>query len=56
MLSLEEVQPKNTGNKNVSILSFFFVPDAEMMKMKRVLESLTSANDDKVQGHVTSHI
>uniref|UniRef100_A0A673BZT4 Liprin-beta-1-like n=1 Tax=Sphaeramia orbicularis TaxID=375764 RepID=A0A673BZT4_9TELE len=29
-----------------------FSPDAEMLKMKRVLESLTSANDQKVQYNV----
>uniref|UniRef100_A0AAQ6API3 SAM domain-containing protein n=1 Tax=Amphiprion ocellaris TaxID=80972 RepID=A0AAQ6API3_AMPOC len=33
--------------KEASVFLFVFAPDAEMLKMKKVLESLTSENDDK---------
>uniref|UniRef100_A0AAQ5ZMG4 SAM domain-containing protein n=1 Tax=Amphiprion ocellaris TaxID=80972 RepID=A0AAQ5ZMG4_AMPOC len=35
--------------KEASVFLFVFAPDAEMLKMKKVLESLTSENDDKVR-------
>uniref|UniRef100_A0A665V950 Liprin-beta-1-like n=1 Tax=Echeneis naucrates TaxID=173247 RepID=A0A665V950_ECHNA len=35
--------------------SVFYLPDTEMMKMKRVLETLTSTNDEKVQCDVVTN-
>lgn len=39
-----------------SIKHLFLLSDTEVLKMKRVLESLASSNDEKVQGDVTPRV
>uniref|UniRef100_A0AAQ6A261 SAM domain-containing protein n=1 Tax=Amphiprion ocellaris TaxID=80972 RepID=A0AAQ6A261_AMPOC len=46
---LYKIEPRGVEGKlkEASVFLFVFAPDAEMLKMKKVLESLTSENDDK---------